>query len=397
MEELRVKELVAVLNNELNTKETLLRLIINEIAGTPLPNELDIDVKGLCALSKKHDLAHIVFNSAIKNGLIDKNSQEYNKLNGQIIIAITRYQQQNYEFKRVRECFQKNHIRFVPLKGSIIREYYPEPWLRTSCDIDVLIHEEDLDKATELLLALGYTSDGERSYHDISFFANNVHIELHFNICESNKQLDAVLKNVWEYVEQFKEYEYRETSAFFMFHHVAHMAYHFLSGGCGIRPVLDLWILRKKYQYDENKLLKLLKKSNLVSFYQNVCLLSEIWFGEEQHNETTLKMEQLIIDGGVYGSSDKGAAIGTALHKGSKTQYKLSIVFPSYTDMSYRYPSLKKHKILLPFCYIHRIFTKAFGKKGKNTRKRAKTIDNVSKEEINEFTSLISELGLNYK
>ena len=181
-----------------------------------------------------------------------------------------------------------------------------------------------------------------------------------------------------------------------MFHHIAHMAYHFLSGGCGIRPVLDLWILRKKYQYDEEQLLELLNKCHLISFYNNICLLTEIWFGDKEHNETTLKMEKHIIEGGVYGSSDKGAATGIALHKGNKTRYKLSIAFPPYIDMCNMYPSLKKHKILLPFCCIHRLFSKLFGRKGKKVRERSKTIDNCSKEEIKELASLIKELELKY-
>ena len=380
----------------LTNKETLFSLIRNEIDGIPLPSGLELNIKELYALSKKHDLAHLVFDAAIKNGLIDKNSEAYNKLNNQIIIAITRYKQQNHEYKRICDCFQQNSIQFVPLKGSIIRDYYPEPWMRTSCDIDILIHEEDLKKTTDALLAIGFTTDGVRNYHDISFFLGNTHLELHFNICESNKQLDVVLKDVWKHIEQYDGYEYRENSAFFMFHHIAHMAYHFLSGGCGIRSVLDLWILRKKYQYDEEQLLELLNKCHLVSFYNNICILSEIWFGDKEHNETTLKMEKHIIEGGAYGSSDKGAATGIALHKGNKTKYKLSIAFPPYIDMCNMYPSLKKHKILLPFCYIHRLFSKLFGRKGKKVRERYKTINNCSKEEIKEFTSLIKELELNY-
>lgn len=378
----------------METKETLFDLIQNEIVGSPLSNELKIDIKELYALSKHHDLAHIVFNAAIKNGLIGKDNEAYDKLNKQILMAITRYQQQNYELNRICKCFQENNIRFVPLKGSIIRDYYPQPWLRTSCDIDILIHEEDLDKATNALLSIGFSTDGKRNYHDISFFLNNVHIELHFNICENNKQLDIVLKDVWNNVEQYNECEYRENNAFFMFHHIAHMAYHFLSGGCGIRPILDLWILRKRFEYDEAKLLEFLNNCNLVSFYENVKLLSDIWFGEEKHNDITLKMERYILKGGVFGTSDNSVASGIAKKKGSKTKYKLSMVFLPYENMCVIYPSLRKHKILLPFCYIHRIFVKTFSKKEKKARKRVEAIDNCSKKETEELRLLLNELKL---
>ena len=37
---------------------------------------------------------------------------------------------------------KKVQIPFLPLKGSVIRQYYPEPWMRTSCDIDILVDFE---------------------------------------------------------------------------------------------------------------------------------------------------------------------------------------------------------------------------------------------------------------
>lgn len=380
---------------ETNNKDAMFSLIRNAIDSTALPDNLNIYVKELYALSKKHDLAHIVFDAAIRNRLITKDNEYYDKLSKTIMVAISRYQQQNYQLIRIKECFQKNSIVFVPLKGSIIRDYYPQPWMRTSCDIDILIHEEDSKRASEALLSIGFTTDGIRDYNEISFFFGNVHLELHFNICEANKRLDVVLSKVWNYVEQYNEFEYRQTNSFFLFYHIAHMVYHFLFGGCGIRPFLDLWILRQKYDFDEAELLELLNKSHLVSFYNNACLLSEIWFSGKEHTEITLRMERYIIDGGTYGNSENRAASGVASHKGSKTKYKLSIAFPPYVDMCNWYPSLKKHKILLPFCYIHRFFSKVFGKKSKSVRKRSKSIDNCSKDKVDELTLLLNDLELN--
>lgn len=373
---------------------TLFALIKSTISGIHFPDGTNLDYKELYALSKKHDLVHLVAESLIKNNLLEKDSGAYQAFSKEKIKAIYRYEQQNHELKNVRDVFQKNNIQFVPLKGSILRDYYPEPWMRTSCDIDILIHEEDLEKAKDALLSIGFTTDGVRNYHDISFLKGLTHVELHFNICEANKQLDTLLSKVWDYVKQYDGYEYRETNEYFVFHHIAHMAYHFLTGGCGIRPVLDLWILRNKQAYDEEELIKLLNQCHLVSFYKQACLLSEVWFDDKPHDETTLLMEKHIIDGGVYGTQDKGAVTGLAKHKGSKTRYKLSIAFPPYKDMCNIYPKLIKHKLLLPFYYIHRIFSKCFGKNAREVRKRSKVINNASRKEAKEFSLLINKLGL---
>ena len=384
------------MNDNLITKEMLFALIRNEIMAQPLLSDSTLNIKELYALSKKHDLAHLVFDAAIKNDLIDKSSDAFNKLSNQKIFAIYRYNQHKHDLGLIKDAFQKNSIQFVPLKGSIIRDYYPEPWMRTSCDIDILVHEEDLDKAKEALLQIGFTTNGVRNYHDISFFKGQTHLELHFNICEMNKQLDQLLKDVWDYVEQYDGFEYRETNAYFAFHHIAHMAYHFLFGGCGIRPFLDLWILRRRDDFVEKHLLELLDKCNLVSFYNEVCLLSEIWFGDKEHNATTLKMEEFVLEGGVYGSADKGAVIGIAQHGGSKFRYKWSIAFPSYVDMCNIYPKLRKHKILLPFYYIKRFFSKMFGKSNKKIKKRAKNINKASYKEAKELSQLLKDLDLIY-
>lgn len=380
----------------MDTQKQMIDLILWEIGGFPASFKPILAIQDLYVLSKKHDLAHLVFDAAIQNDLIDKNSEAFAKLSNQKIFAIYRYNQHKHDLGLIKDAFQKNSIQFVPLKGSVIRDYYPEPWMRTSCDIDILVHEDDLEKAKGVLLQIGFTTDGARNYHDISFFKGQTHLELHFNICEMNKQLDQLLKDVWGYVEQYDGYEYRETNSFFAFHHVAHMAYHFLTGGCGIRPFLDLWILRKREDFDEKNLLELLKKCNLVSFYNEVCLLSEIWFGNKEHNATTLKMEQFILEGGVYGSSKKGAVIGIAQHGGSKFRYKWSIAFPSYIDMCNIYPKLKKHKILLPFYHIKRFFTKVFGKSKNRTKKRAETINKSSCKEAKELSHLLKDLNLKY-
>lgn len=66
----------------------------------------------------------------------------------------------NHEYNRICDALESVEISFLPLKGSVLRQYYPEPWMRTSCDIDILVHENDLEKTTEYLVRdLGYIYD----------------------------------------------------------------------------------------------------------------------------------------------------------------------------------------------------------------------------------------------
>ncbi|MFP7735353.1 nucleotidyltransferase family protein [Priestia aryabhattai] len=64
------------------------------------------------------------------------------------------------EMERVSKLFSEQNIRTVFLKGPVLaQDLYGDLSLRTSSDLDILIPIEKLEKAEELLLALGYEKD----------------------------------------------------------------------------------------------------------------------------------------------------------------------------------------------------------------------------------------------
>lgn len=98
-----------------------------------------------------------------------------------------RYKTINCELEQIGKTLEKANIPFILLKGSVIRKYYPESWMRTSCDIDILVNELDLNSAIRLLCdSLRYTS-GEKTSHDIKMYSESVlYLELHYSIIESD-------------------------------------------------------------------------------------------------------------------------------------------------------------------------------------------------------------------
>ena len=254
----------------LMTEQVLFHLLRYEICGVALPEEkFSFDPVALYRLAKHHDMAHLAADALSKNHLLPEDEKARSAFEREYMMAVYREIQLRTVTKRIQEAFQHGRIPFVPLKGAVIRPLYQEPWMRTSCDIDILIHEDDLKKASQELTDVGFTTDGVRNYHDQSFFYGGVHLELHFNIQENMEQIDGLLSVVWKYAEQHNGMEYRETPEFYLFHHIAHMSYHFVSGGCGIKPFLDLWILRKNGCCIEEKIIPLLRKCGLIAFYCN--------------------------------------------------------------------------------------------------------------------------------
>ena len=83
--------------------------------------------------------------------------------------------------------------------------------MRTSCDIDILVHEKDLRSAISCLVEnLKYT-EHEQNSHDVSLFSSSgVHLELHYDLVEEGwaNSSNAILQKVWDYVSPKNDYQY---------------------------------------------------------------------------------------------------------------------------------------------------------------------------------------------
>lgn len=365
--------------------------VSEEIKGTIIPEILP----QLYALSKSHDMAHIVAQGLSDLGLIGKGEVSA-KFQKQQMLAVYRYQKINYELEQICGTLEAAKIPFIPLKGSVIRKYYPEPWMRTSCDIDVLVHEDDLENAiNQLQTELHYKIDGKRNYHDISMFSEGgIHLELHFNIQEDMENLDKVLSRVWEYTFLDENMvRHSQTNEFLLFHQIAHASYHFVSGGCGVRPLLDAWLLRARLTYNEQKVIDLCTECGIAEFYSEMIKLSEVWFSERNFDRLTKQMSNYILKAGVYGNIENKIAVKQN-QKGGKMKYVLSRIWIPYDSLKNYYPILQTRKWLFPFMQIRRWFRLTFKASAKNAMRELNINRTMSQEQIAETADLLQKLGL---
>ena len=92
---------------------------------------------------------------------------------------------QRFAMERLAGIFVNGGVRFAPIKGADIAvNCYPDPALRIRCDLDVLIHPDDLEKAERLARADGWRQAAvyEHEYHRPMLVKQNVQLELHFNL-----------------------------------------------------------------------------------------------------------------------------------------------------------------------------------------------------------------------
>ena len=394
--------------------QTILNCIKYELCGQEervnvvLPEVSVRFLSELYKLSKAHDVAHLVGDALNKSGVfenlpvdLDENeraaiSKVKEKFDEQIFTAVYRYENINYELERLKETLEEAEIPFIPLKGSVIRKYYPEPWMRTSCDIDILVKEKDADNAAEYLQTqLQYGVD-RKGQHDVSMFtASNVHVELHFKLLDSDFKQVKDLIDVWscDEISLLSDSEYQMSKELFLLYHIYHMAKHFVHGGCGIKPFIDLWIIKNKVGFDEEKAQKMLQESGLLAFFERSTDLVNVWFGNKDHSEITQEMENFILQGGVYGTLEQHLAMSQN-KKGGKFKHLLSKVFLSYKDMAVYYPSLKKCPILFPFYQVRRWCRILFCGGRKAAMNEIKVNKNITTEEQERAKKLLEELNL---
>ena len=350
---------------------------------TPQPLSAE-DSAQLMQFARAHSLSYIAANAL---------GTEYTK---DRMLALTVAEHQKHACALFCDALESAGIDHIVLKGPSVRKYYPDPYMRASCDVDILVRECDLEKAEAVLDPVMPFKSKNKRFHDIKYiYSPALALELHFSISENDEKSDPTLMQVWDYTKPFENTRHRfeMTNEFLMFYLSAHMAYHFLGGGCGIRSFMDIYVLNSNMDYDIAVTKNLCEKCGLLDFFNAVCATAEVWFGSGEHTQITLDIEKYILPGGTYGSFENKMSVNSTVHK-NKFKYVLFGFFPPLKSMQYAYPRLEKLPFLLPVYWVFRAFRLAFSKKGKRGLKEMNAVARMDKGKQDETVSLLKSLGL---
>lgn len=379
-------------------------LLRSAIGGQPLQDEeravySAASLPALLELGQKHDVVNIVVLALQQNDLLagaDATLQQSCKK--RMLKAVYRYEQFHYELTRICEVLEQAEIPFIPLKGTILRQYYPEAWMRTSSDIDILLHRSDLKRAAEeLSIALQYTQKGGTP-HDISLYSpNGTHIELHFDLVEDNRANNAapVLRTAWEHTVLHGEshFRYDTSDAFFYFYHIAHMAKHFENGGCGVRPLIDLWLLEQLEDASRVERDALLERGDLLVFANAARKLCRVWFEGAESDEISMKLQSYLLHGGVYGNVENRVAVQQK-KRGGKFRYILSRIFVPFALLKTQYPILQRHPWLAPFMQMKRWCNLLKPERAQRAKRELTLSNNLDPRQREETALFLQQIGL---
>lgn len=265
---------------------------------------------------------------------------------------------------------------YMLLKGSVIRSLYPEPWMRTSADIDILVRESDLERIVEKLKQVGYDHTETANNHAVLKSQDGVTIEIHYDLTKTNtdKQTRAVLDSVWDH---------KDEPAMFYCHVISHMAGHFMSGGCGMRSIIDLYLLR---DYDRS----LVEQAGLSKFEETARNLALKWM-EGAEVEIDKEFEDWIVNGGMYGTIAQ-ATKARKLTDGNPRVLARRL-FPTFDEMKVYFPTIR-HKYELPIYWVRRV-VKHIGHFGlRRITPELRSMKNSNTEEQQSIAKMFERVGL---
>lgn len=361
-----------------------LHLLASAVNETPVkPAEGEIDYSAVLELAKKHQVYNIIYPViSIAN---DISQDEKNAWRNYNLSEITRMIAINNERQQIFEKLKNNKIRFMPLKGLIIKSYYPKESMRQMSDNDILFDITNRDGVAEIMKSRGYkiVATGENS--DDYFKAPYCTFEFHRNLFFEEHDFCPKFDNLWERAvkDADNEYMYHMGIDDVYIYSVCHMYKHFSTAGCGVRFLADNYLFLKKEsdKLNWNYINSSLEKFGILDYEQKSRKLAFDIFEEKEIDNKELSLLETYINNGIYGDGTvkltkqiKHLAEENNI-KDAKKKYLISRLFPSKKKMIADYRILEKKPYLLPALYIYRLIKGLFN--FKRTVNEVKTVNKI--------------------
>lgn len=362
-----------------------------------LPQEQKANVQELFVLAKRQSLANIVYNGLKKDG--SYSAEELRPLGEYAELCTFQYLRQEQELLRLCSALKAHKIRFVLLKGSRMRAFYPSPEMRSSCDIDILTDAPD-ETVLALMQSLGYKYEKDGGTTLNFELAPLVSVEMHRYLFDDRLSFHGYFNSAWERVLPAEDgsSECFLTEEDFYLYMIAHLVKHFTRYGCGLRPLLDLYLYEREAagKCDFTAAEKTLEELGLLHFTKQIRELLNKWFEEGNLTEQDEELTDYLIRSGIFGteSTIKANQFRQAPSlRGLKLRVLLTHIFPPLRIMRPMYPRLLRCPVFLPVAWIARWLRILF-KEEKKSKKTHKIMQSVDESYITQVSDIMNRLHL---
>lgn len=348
-----------------STAQTLIELLscaVNETECKLSPEEVDFDE--LYTLSKAHEVRSAVAFALESAGIADRRFTQA-KLKAKRKLGLF-----DIEREKICEKLSDAGIWYLPLKGIVMKEFYPRYGMREMSDNDILCDSTKMPQVREIMESLGYTCESYGEWnHDVYQKPPTLDFEMHHSLF---KESDAPLlgkyyENVFDRLTHKGGCEYAFTDEDFYIYMLAHTYKHFSNSGTGLRPLLDIYVyLTTHPELDLVYIAREVEILRLTEFERITRDLARKLFDKEKLSEEDRELLPLFLDSSLYGTVEqqKYNRLTRLLDgrdtKRSKTRYFFNRVFLNGDQLEKHYPFFAKNKWLLPILYLYRPFKGLF-------------------------------------
>lgn len=363
------------------TSEHLLYLMACALQGVSAREEVlaDADLKQLLIMARKHSVASMVC-MALEKTAIFANADEATKK--QWIDAKNKAIRKNMlldaERKTISHELETQGIWYMPLKGSILKDWYPKFGMREMADNDILFDASKRKEVKAIFQGRGYTvKEYNKSNHDEyekpPIYNFEMHVELYHKIYDTfNEKYADVKQRLIPDAEV--PYRLHFTPEDFYVFVIAHAYKHYSSSGTGIRTLADIYIMNQKlggtmnWEYVDSELRGL----GIFSYECESRELAQKLFGiaelptKANLSEAEQQMLAYYLGASTYGTIEnrtlnqmqKLQPDGGAITAHTKRKYLLSRIFPGREWCEAYAPTVYKYPVLLPFFWVWRLAVK---------------------------------------
>ena len=310
------------------------------------------------------------------------------------------------ERKKLCAWMDREHIWYLPLKGIVLKEYYPSIGMRQMSDNDILFDADAWERVEKHMCSEGYETESVgKGNHDVYQKPPVYNFEMHRSLYGRGNDERWV-----EYYSDIKSrllsdqpegsYGYHMSDEDFYIYITSHAYKHYSGSGTGIRTLLDFYayLNAKEESLDFDYIQTECGKLGIMDFEKfNRRLCRKVFSSQQIYDRVSfeqslsadeMEMLKYYLSSGVYGTFER--MIENRIEKQKKTDgrgklskltYYWHRVFPGM-ELYENYPLLVKHRFLIPAYWFYRIVRMLFSRERRDYMLReVKTVERVAAQE----------------
>lgn len=268
-----------------------------------------------------------------------------------------------YEMGEVEGRLQAEGIWYAPLKGAVIKDYYPQFWMREMADHDILVDAARASDVRDIMEGLGFSTEsvGETN-HDVYHKPPVLNFEIHTGLFDSGSQFHDYYRDVKGRLIVQDGCRHRFSDEDLYLYLVAHEHKHYSGGGTGLRSLLDVYVFLRKVRLDLVYVGTEARKLGIEEFERRNRELAMGLFSGWELGEDERSMLGYVLESGTYGTREQatrnfvGSSRSKAHHVLSRLRVPVSRRSPGYEAFARQYPLFYRHKALLPALPLYRLW-----------------------------------------